>query len=513
MQIFLFVLGALLVISRRPDAITTPQFFAEDGAVFFADAYRLTFFHQILLPDSGYLVVFLRLVAWIATLVPLLYAPLLTNLIGLTVQVLPVNLLASGRLATLGSLGFRMMLAFVYLALPNSRELDVVLTNSQWHLALIACLLIVAIPPRHVLGRAVDLLILGLTGLTGPFCVILFPVNLILWWFRRARWRLITALVLAVCALLQFIHIQQADPNIRYKAPLGASVHLLINFLSSHVFLASIFGSANYTARVRMTVLSLIAIGGIAVITFAAIKAKWEFRALLLFSMLVFAATLKSPLVSRTVPQWQVLDEAYGIRYWFFPMLAFLWALLWIANSRTIRLLRWGTMAVLLLSVAGMARDWQYPSFSDHNFPKYVAQFESLPAGEAMAFPLYPDGWSMQLVKGTKCHISPFGAVDLPAEGQRTSGVLPVRGWANGAGTIKDVQILIDNAQAADIIPSVPRPDVDAQYPGSPNKLKGWEASIDTTKLAAGNHQLTSRARLINGCSAILGIRSFQVAH
>ena len=36
----MFLLGVLLVILRRPDAVTYPQFWAEDGSSWFADAYN-----------------------------------------------------------------------------------------------------------------------------------------------------------------------------------------------------------------------------------------------------------------------------------------------------------------------------------------------------------------------------------------------------------------------------------------------------------------------------------------
>ena len=514
MQIFLFVLGALLVISRRPDALTTPQFFAEDGSVWFADAYRFGFWHTLLLPDAGYLQTFPRLIAGLATLVPLLYAPLLMNIVGIAVQVLPVNLLASARLASLGSLGARMLLAFIYLALPNSRELDVVITNAQWHLALIACLIMVANPPRNFVARSVDVFLLVLSGLTGPFCVILLALDAILCWFRRRRWQLVSLTILAICASLQIAVMLQADPAIRYKAPLGASLRLLVDIISSHVFLAAIFGSSNYTARLGFAALLLAAVAGAGVVAAAVIKARWEFRVVILFCVLVFAATLKSPLVSRTEPQWQVLNQANGIRYWFFPMLAFLWSVVWFATASRKRILRLSAIALLVLSIAGMARDWRYPPFPDRNFPQYVARFEALPPGEALAFPLFPDGWTMQLVKGTKCQSAPFGAIDTPGEGQRVSGgVISVRGWANAAAPVKDVEILLDKKEVADVVPSIARPDVDSEYPGSLNRLKGWEGSVDTAKLSAGKHEVASRARLTNGCSAVIGTRSFEVLH
>jgi hypothetical protein len=512
MQLLLFLLGALIVISRRPDAITNPQFFAEDGTVWFADAFRMGFWRTLILPDAGYLQTFPRLVAGFAALVPLLYAPLLMNLVGIVVQVLPVNLLASPRLNTLGGLSFRMLLAFFYIAIPNSREIDVVITNAQWHLALIACLLVVAVPPRGWLGRAFDLTTLTLSGLTGPFCILLLPLNAVLWWRRRQAWLLVTGSVLAVCSALQIFVLAEVESAIRSKAPLGASWRLFVDILAGHVFLSSIFGSGNYSAHLGFALLCVVAAGGIAVIAFTIAEARWEFRIVLLFSLLVFAATLKSPLVSRTEPQWQILNQASGIRYWFFPMLAFLWSLLWCANRAPMKLVRAGSMTLLVISMAGIARDWKYPGFPDHKYPQYVAKFEALRPGQVLAFPIYPEGWVMQLTKPTPCREAPFGVIDTPSDGQHVSGTFTVRGWADAPALIQNVQVVLDQSQLAAARPTIPRPDVNARYPSSPNDVKGWETVVDTSRISPGRHVLTVRVRVQTGCESEIAKRSIEVS-
>ena len=212
MQLIVFAIAALAVISRRPDAITNPQFFAEDGAVWYADAYRLGL-HSLPVPDAGYLQTFPRVVAALAALVPLMFAPFLMNVIGIVVQVLPVNILASSRYANWGSLPLRLVMGFLYLALPNSRELDVVITNAQWHLAFLACILVLAPPPATWKWRVLDVSVLLLSGLTGPFCVFLLPVAVIMWGVRRDNWRIITNLVIAACVAAQLLVLIARTPR------------------------------------------------------------------------------------------------------------------------------------------------------------------------------------------------------------------------------------------------------------------------------------------------------------
>jgi len=49
-----FLISFLILFSRRPDAILNAQFYAEDGARWFADAYHMGW-RCLLIPDSGYL--------------------------------------------------------------------------------------------------------------------------------------------------------------------------------------------------------------------------------------------------------------------------------------------------------------------------------------------------------------------------------------------------------------------------------------------------------------------------
>ena len=434
------------------------------------------------------------------------------NVIGIVIQVLPVNILASSRFANWGGLPLRLVMGFLYLALPNSRELDVVITNAQWHLALLACLLVLASSPASWKWRLLDIGVLLLSGLTGPFCVLLLPVGVMMWWVRRDNWRIITNLVIAACVVAQLLVLYRADPAIRSTAPLGASPRLLIDLLSGHVFLAAILGFANYTERLAPILLLLVTIVGSAVFAYALLKTKLEFRLFVLFSLLVFAASLKSPLVSRIDPQWEVLDHAYGIRYWFFPMLAFVWSLLWCAQPGQSKWVRRFAAAMLVLMLVGIAKDWEYPAFSNHDFQQDAKKFDEMPPGEAMVFPLYPDGWTMRLIKGSRsCEALPTGSIDEPKDLVPPAGSVPVVGWVNAQEPVVEISIYFDGTLNQSVQPDTIRPDVDRKYPGGPVKEKGWKGSLDLSKQRVGAHTIEVRAKLKDGCESVLGRRSVKI--
>jgi hypothetical protein len=116
--VFLLVLAALL--TRRPGLFLHAEFYAEDGRVWFAQAYNAGWLHSLTLPEGGYLNTLQRLVAGIALLVPFRWAPLVMAIAGLLLQALPVTLLLSARCRSWGPLFLRCVFAVIYVVLPNS---------------------------------------------------------------------------------------------------------------------------------------------------------------------------------------------------------------------------------------------------------------------------------------------------------------------------------------------------------------------------------------------------------
>ena len=170
----IFLLAFAAVISRRLDGIFHAQFYAEDGHVWFANAYNMGWWRPLLHPQDGYFQTFPRLGADLALLVPLALAPLVMNLLAFAVQALPVNILLSSRSAVWGGIGFRAALAAVCVGLPNAGEISMGITESQWMLALCAFLLLVASPPESRGAKVFDVAVLAMCGLTGPFCIFCF---------------------------------------------------------------------------------------------------------------------------------------------------------------------------------------------------------------------------------------------------------------------------------------------------------------------------------------------------
>jgi hypothetical protein len=128
-QIAVFFIAAAIIFSRRPDALLKPQFYAEDGVLWYGDAFRFGWILALASPSGGYLNTLQRLIGAVAQLVPLHSAPVVMNLFGLAIQILPVNLLLSARCSAWGPFPLRLLQTIAYLALPKTSEINVTVTN------------------------------------------------------------------------------------------------------------------------------------------------------------------------------------------------------------------------------------------------------------------------------------------------------------------------------------------------------------------------------------------------
>jgi hypothetical protein len=402
-QCAVFLFACLAMVSRRPDAILHAQFWAEDGRVFFEDAYNLGWFRALFHPYGGYFHLVPRLAASLALFAPLSKAPLVLNIIAIAAGVLPVNILLSMRSAVWGSLRYRVLLASIYLALPNCRELSSNITNAQCILGLSAFLLLVASPPQSGIGRSLDMIFLLLFGLSGPYCIFLLPIALFVARRGQGHWVWAQAALLAITSFVEALGLTVFDPSGRVHFFLGASPTLFVRILASQVYLGTLVGTNGIGAipgsRVFVVLLS-VAIACTAIVVISAATAPVQLKLLLWLSTMVFAASLYSPLIPPRagLSTWQLMSRGGGIHYWFFPTLGFAWCLLWCFNRKPVLLKIIAGYLLFFLSVA-IVRDWRHPAFKDMHFPAHVRQFEAAPSGTKVNIPVNPDAVSMQLVK------------------------------------------------------------------------------------------------------------------
>lgn len=403
-----FLIALLILFSRRPDAILNAQFYAEDGTFWYADAYNHSW-RCLFMAEAGYLHTVPRLVALFSVIFPLALAPLVMNLVAFFFQILPINLFLSSRFNSI-SLNIRVLAGFLYLAVPNSFEIHANATNIQWHLALLACMVILASSPHSIAWKVFDFTILTLASVDSPLGIPLIALVAASWWMRREKHAGLQLLALVPGTMIEIIFLLFSQT--RRAAPNGANLTRLGSILGGQVFMSSILGVRTlmkfHYGHVRFLLFAELcaALVGLAIIIYALLFAPRELKLFVLFSASVLAMALHHPLATmEPAPgQWELLRiPGFGNRYYFFPMLAFFACLIWmVTNTRsTARFARYAAIIILLLSPIGVLRDWKYKPFVDFDFPKYVAMFERAEPGTRIVIPTNPiwTTWTMELVK------------------------------------------------------------------------------------------------------------------
>lgn len=403
--VVLSVSAVLILFSRRPRSFLNPQFWAEDGREWYADAFNLSIIQALTLPENGYYQTFSRLAALFAQIFPLSYGPLIFLVLAVSVQVIVALFIASDRMALLiPSKSWRIFLAFMYLALPHSAEVFVNVTNSQWHLALLGCLIILAKPPEQTALKAFDIVAICLMALSGPFCILLLPIAFIRYvTIRRINLAILTAITLAG-SIIQFSNYFFVGREI--KPQLGASVDLLLQILGRHVFISTLFGHSGFQKIAKLglwseplyIIASLVGIAALAVVFY---KASSEIRLLLGFALLIVAAGLYTPAVSRDAGQWaSIANSETATRYWFILTFSFLAAFIYFASTADRRWLKRSAFVGIFCALLGVAGDWKIFSLQDLNFQHYAREFENAPTGTEYSIPLNPQPeWEMKLIK------------------------------------------------------------------------------------------------------------------
>jgi hypothetical protein len=401
-------LAALLLFSRCPSRLLRPELWAEDGARWLQPAYSLGF-QSLEVPLAGYLQTLSRVSAQFALQLPLTEAPLIFALIAFVVQLVPVALLLFRRGEVLvPSLSARLLIVLYYIGIPNSSEVYVNLTNAMWHLALVAFLLVILPKPQTMAGTAMDVILLVLAGLSGPFVLFIAPIS---WWHavehRRhaeGRKRLMYATVLTVCAIVQGVLVSQTSGA--REAHLGATLDRLVHILSDQIFLGGVIGGGNVTSLLthswwmQVWPAALCCLFAIVLGLIAFVRGPTAHRQLVVLSVLIMASALKSPMIAPVIPQWDPMQfPGAGDRYYIIPMLAWFTTLLVLAAGRWPFGLQWVARCFVLCCAIGIVNDWHYVPYFHTGYHDAAKMFDRAPPGTTVSFPENPTSWQFELTK------------------------------------------------------------------------------------------------------------------
>lgn len=293
------------------------------------------------------------------------------------------------------------MVSFLYLSMPNVWEIDANITNAQWHAALTMFMILIADRPSTILWKVFDFSILLLGGLTGPFILVLFPISIIYGRFRRTTTAQTKTLILGTLFLVQLFFVLTSAGTARFHGQLGMSIQNLLSILSGQVVISSTLGIKVYFLMYHFWWANLFVplaffLLGVSLMMVALFTGPIELKLFLLYSWAMLMAALVSPAPGTSgqfdIPAWQAMAIPNGsLRYFFFPTLSWLIALVWLMSASTRRFFKTLARIFLIFTVAvAIPTSWGDPNLIDMHFQRYVAEFNHVPVGTIFDFPQNP---------------------------------------------------------------------------------------------------------------------------
>jgi hypothetical protein len=402
LPVVLFLVGFGLLLSRRPSMLA-PHFYAEDGQTFFADAHNLPVLQALFSPAAGYWLLFQRLVAFVFAPLGLSGAALAYVLVAVAIQVGPAVFFTSSRFRHLvADDRARRLIAFLYILL-SSDELTGRLTNSQWHLAVLALLVLLAAQPASRAAAVFDGAVLVLSGLTGPQALMLLPIAIVLHRSSLNRTRRWQIGVLAITATVQLgLIVAGLHSASRGHVPLGASAPLL-PFIVANQLLGPLAGG--YLPMSSPVSAVAVAAGVTVLLAYAGLRGPVGLRCLIGFAVALAAAGLVLPYsvgVAQGLSAWQTMTYGppwFG-RYFSLLPIAVVLSAVWLVGRSHIRIGRAivGPAVIAALLCINAATHWEFPPDVAQPLAAYEQRLDHASPGTVVVFPIAPYPWYIRLV-------------------------------------------------------------------------------------------------------------------
>lgn len=369
------IIALLAFISRKPEQWFNPQFWGEDGRVFFAEAVSLGV-ASLSEPYAGYFHLVPRVVAMVASAAPWEYLPAIYML---TAALAASAVVARVAMADLPALA-RAVGALAMVAVPHSGEVFLNLTNLHW---VLGPLLIVNLLERAPTSRGAAIrraLEIVVAGLSGPIAVCLMPFAG--WWLLRYRRERLAWWPAAAWGLTVGTQLSVLLLSPRAATADVAAVFSALWWVVPRYVMALLVGEGLPYTRQAAMVVTLLAVPVVTALFWDRRNSGRMQAGLLLVAAagLLVAGRLASPFWGNPI--------GGGARYAYVPFVLALWALGWIATGAVTR----GTRAVALLLcgcvvLAGFSH-WRAKPQSDFAWAQQVREVR---AGTRTEFLVHPD--------------------------------------------------------------------------------------------------------------------------
>lgn len=415
------VLSVLALVYRKPEAFTKPQFWAEDGVMFFQ--YFQSGGHTIFSPYAGYLHLIPRIVAMLTFHV-------------ISVEHMPLAYNIASLLIFFGLIWFIWWRTafdpytkfFVTLGLslvPVGSEMVLCISNVQWYVNLfIPLIFLVGYSKKYVV---LDGIVLFLVALTGPFSVVYLPVVSAIIWYRLrksgAKWKNERWLFIVYClaTFIQLLVIKfstaRVDSNWSITQKVAQWPRIIYLHVTNPLGIAKLYAEEIHKGIFAILLLALL--GWIFLCWRKLTKRENPYPFFLMLAS--FCGVLAHLYIM--IPTWVPnLNPTYsGTRYFLSPCILFLWSIV-IYGSTSYETIETGEaneisnasqlhesstkasrinfLFLSLYTYYTVVMVVTIPAFvlADKNWPEQAKKLESFKKGH-LEIPVNPDPWIMYLDK------------------------------------------------------------------------------------------------------------------
>lgn len=405
----IFIVSFIILFLRRTDAFLNPQFWAEDGTIFYAQAYNLGIAKSLVLPYSGYLHMLPRLVAGLSQFVSLNSAPLLFNSVAIFCQIIPVLIFCSKRFeSVIYSYQLRLFISGIYLCLPNCVEIHSNLTNSHWFLIL-SCLLVLFSPLDNTKHWSIfDALIFLITGLSTVTSTVILLFAFGKYLIYRTKKLKTYLLVLIFTSAVQIYCLSSSGTRTSYNLLKSIDFDSLSKMTSYNLFSPTLIGlkGTRYLLKVLQNTFneSLLNVSiyiffflSVAWLVYCLVKSSsYQLKLLIIFSALVISISL---IASLTNSLELLISVGSNNRYYFYATITCMLTWVWGAFAQRVSWVKYLSFSALVITLfVGVTGDFVHPAYTDFSFSYHAEKFVELQSGEKYDVPINPN-WQMHLVK------------------------------------------------------------------------------------------------------------------
>jgi hypothetical protein len=374
----------VLLFCRRPDAFLNPQFWGEDGTIFFKEQIEYGF-KSIVIPYAGYLHLTPRLIACAASLFPFSITPTIYNFFALSAMLFTGGALFSSRCR----FPFKPLLALSMIVVPHYGEVFMTVTNIQWYLCFLPLILLYSEPPVKSYQYFLDYLIIILCGLTGPFILLLLPLFFIKCFIQKSHYNYGILLTAFLCALIQgwcFLKTGNGE-----NMGTSGNINAWINLVGFRFFWQLFFGN-RFSYLISPKILAIFAVMTPALLLWYANSKEHRY---FIGSFLFFGLSVALSLFYRvrSCPEIIAYDSMNAERYFYIPYVMTIWSLIICLDSPKL-FKRIAISGLLLLILNASSNQFRTIPFVDYKWKEYS---EKIKTGEPVRIPINPPGWFIDL--------------------------------------------------------------------------------------------------------------------